>query len=65
MILRKIDGEEILQRIEHHGVTVFCAAPTVISAILDAATARSERGEPLPGAGTCAPSSPARRRRRP
>ena len=52
VILRKIDGEEILQRIERHGVTVFCAAPTVISAVLDAAAARSERGEPLPGAGT-------------
>ena len=51
VIQRKIDGEQILERIERHGVTVFCAAPTVISAILDAATARSERGEPLPRAG--------------
>jgi acyl-CoA synthetase (AMP-forming)/AMP-acid ligase II len=52
VMLRKIDGEEILRRIEHHGVTVFCAAPTVISAILDAAATRTERGEALPGAGT-------------
>jgi acyl-CoA synthetase (AMP-forming)/AMP-acid ligase II len=52
VMLRKIDGEEILRRVEHHGVTVFCAAPTVISAILDAAAARTERREPLPGAGT-------------
>jgi acyl-CoA synthetase (AMP-forming)/AMP-acid ligase II len=52
VMLRKIDGEEILRRIEQHGVTVFCAAPTVVSAILDAAEARRGRGEPLPGAGT-------------
>ncbi len=52
VILRKIDGEEILQRVERHGVTVLCAAPTVISTVLDAADARAQRGEPLPGAGT-------------
>ena len=52
VMLRKIDGEEILRRVEAHGVTVFCAAPTVISAILDAAEARRGRGEALPGAGT-------------
>ena len=52
VMLRKIDGEEILRRVDEHGVTVFCAAPTVISAILDAAEARRARGEALPGAGT-------------
>ncbi len=52
VILRKIDGEEILRRVERHGVTVLCAAPTVISTVLDAADARVQRGEPLPGAGT-------------
>ena len=65
VMLRKIDGEEILRRIERHGVTVFCAAPTVISAILDAAAARRERGEAAPRArARVRASSPARRRRR-
>ena len=27
VVVRKIDGEEILRRIEHHGVTLLCAAP--------------------------------------
>lgn len=37
VILRKVDGAEILRRIEHHGVTAMCAAPAVIAAALDAA----------------------------
>ncbi|MEO7060873.1 MAG: AMP-binding protein [Lapillicoccus sp.] len=36
IVLRKIDGREILRRIEQHGVTVMCAAPAVVSALLDA-----------------------------
>ncbi len=52
VMLRKVDGEQILRRVESHGVTVFCAAPTVISAILAAAETRRSRGEGLPGAGT-------------
>ena len=37
IVLRKIDGTEILRRIERHGVTAMCAAPAVISAALDGA----------------------------
>ena len=37
IVLRKIDGAEILRRIERHGVTVMCAAPAVVAAVLDAA----------------------------
>ncbi len=37
VILRKIDGAEILRRVEKHGVTVMCAAPAVVNAVLDAA----------------------------
>jgi len=35
--LRKVDGAEILRRIEKYGVTVMCAAPAVVAAVLDAA----------------------------
>ncbi|MCU1500919.1 MAG: putative fatty-acid--CoA ligase [Ilumatobacteraceae bacterium] len=37
VIIRKIDGTEILRRVEEHGVTVMCAAPAVANAIVDAA----------------------------
>jgi fatty-acyl-CoA synthase len=37
IVLRKVDGAEILRRIEAHGVTLMCAAPAVIAAALDAA----------------------------
>jgi acyl-CoA synthetase (AMP-forming)/AMP-acid ligase II len=37
VVLRKIDGAEILRRVEQHGVTVMCAAPAVAAAVLDAA----------------------------
>ncbi|MBI4956855.1 MAG: AMP-binding protein [Myxococcales bacterium] len=52
VVLRKIDGAEILQRIEREGVTLLCGAPAVVAAVLDAAAARRERGEPVPGRGT-------------
>jgi len=48
VVLRKIDGAEILRRVEQHGVTVMCAAPAVVSAVLDAA--KTWDG-PIPGAG--------------
>ena len=38
IIIRKIDGTEILRRVKAHGVTVMCAAPAVAHAILDAAS---------------------------
>ena len=34
-MLRKVEGEEILRRVEEHGVTLMCAAPAVIAAVLD------------------------------
>lgn len=37
VVLRKVDGAEILRRIERYGVTLMCAAPAVVSAALDAA----------------------------
>ncbi|MDQ6697979.1 MAG: AMP-binding protein, partial [Actinomycetota bacterium] len=49
VVLRKVDGHEILHRVEQHGVTVMCAAPAVVAAILDAAATWD--GE-IPGAGT-------------
>jgi fatty-acyl-CoA synthase len=52
VVLRKVDGEEILSRIERHGVTLLCGAPAVVAAILDAATARQREGREIPGLGT-------------
>lgn len=37
VILRKVDGAEILRRVESHGVTLMCGAPAVLNMILDAA----------------------------
>ncbi|MFY8239242.1 MAG: AMP-binding protein [Ilumatobacteraceae bacterium] len=37
IVLRKVDGEEILRRIDTHDVTLLCGAPAVASAVLDAA----------------------------
>ncbi|MCZ4585966.1 AMP-binding protein [Rhodococcus opacus] len=37
VVLRKVDGPEILRRVHEHGVTVLCAAPAVLHSILDAA----------------------------
>jgi acyl-CoA synthetase (AMP-forming)/AMP-acid ligase II len=36
IVLRQVDGTEILRRVEQHGVTLMCAAPAVINAALDA-----------------------------
>jgi fatty-acyl-CoA synthase len=52
VVLRKVDGEEILRRVEEHGVTLMCAAPAVMAAVLDAAVARRQRRQPVPGQGT-------------
>ncbi|MFR9800754.1 class I adenylate-forming enzyme family protein [Pseudonocardia sp. RS010] len=48
VVLRKVDGGEILRRIDRHGVTVLCGAPAVVSAVLDAA---AHRDGPVPGWG--------------
>ena len=37
VVLRKVDGAEILRRIERHGVTFLCGAPAVVAMVLDAA----------------------------
>ncbi|TWH03374.1 acyl-CoA synthetase (AMP-forming)/AMP-acid ligase II [Nocardioides sp. J9] len=37
VVIRKIDGAEILRRVRDHGVTVMCAAPAVAAAVLEAA----------------------------
>ena len=51
VVIRKIDGEEILKRVEAEGVTLFNCAPAVIAAVLDAAAARSAKGVAVPGRG--------------
>ncbi len=43
VVLRKVDGEEILQRVEREGVTLMCGAPAVLAGVLDAAKARREK----------------------
>ena len=37
VVLRKVDGAEILRRIDRHGVTLLCGAPAVATMVLDAA----------------------------
>jgi fatty-acyl-CoA synthase len=44
--LRQIDGAEILRRVDSHGVTLMCAAPAVVNAVLDAA---ANWDGPIPG----------------
>ncbi|MEK7295999.1 MAG: AMP-binding protein [Actinomycetota bacterium] len=48
IILRKVDGAEILRRVDKHGVTLLCAAPAVVNAVLEAAA--TWPGE-IPGRG--------------
>ncbi|WP_116996852.1 AMP-binding protein [Desertimonas flava] len=49
VVLRKVDGTEILRRVEQHGVTLMCGAPAVVNMVLDAA---ANWDGPIPGAGT-------------
>jgi acyl-CoA synthetase (AMP-forming)/AMP-acid ligase II len=37
VVLRKVDGADILRRIEAEGVTLMCGAPAVVAMVLDAA----------------------------
>ena len=46
IVLRKVDGAEILRRIDRHGVTMLCGAPAVAAAVLDAAATWDG---PIPG----------------
>jgi acyl-CoA synthetase (AMP-forming)/AMP-acid ligase II len=48
VVLRQVDGAEILHRVDRHGVTLLCGAPAVVNATLDAAT---RWGGPVPGSG--------------
>ena len=48
IVLRKVDGAEILRRVDEHGVTYLCGAPAVVSMVLDAAATWDG---PIPGAG--------------
>jgi fatty-acyl-CoA synthase len=48
IVLRKVDGAEILRRVDRHGVTLLCGAPAVVAAILDAAATWDG---PIPGNG--------------
>jgi fatty-acyl-CoA synthase len=47
VVIRKIDGHEILRRIDAHGVTLLCCAPAVVAMVLAAATDWDE----VPGRG--------------
>src|SRR4051794_23955195 len=49
IVLRKVDGAEILRRVAAHGVTLMCGAPAVAAAVLEAA---ATWGGPVPGVGT-------------
>ena len=46
IVLRKVDGAEILRRVERHGVTAMCGAPAVANAVLAAA---ADWDGPIPG----------------
>jgi acyl-CoA synthetase (AMP-forming)/AMP-acid ligase II len=46
VVLRQVDGTEILRRVERHGVTMMCAAPAVVNAALDGAASWDG---PIPG----------------
>lgn len=48
VVLRKVDGAEILRRVDQHGVTLICGAPAVVAAVLDAA---AQWEGPTPGRG--------------
>jgi acyl-CoA synthetase (AMP-forming)/AMP-acid ligase II len=46
VVIRQIDGAEILRRVDKYGVTLICAAPAVVNAALDAAASWDG---PIPG----------------
>ena len=48
VVLRKVDGAEILRRVDTHGITLLCGAPAVARPSSDAA---AQWDGPIPGAG--------------
>ena len=48
IVLRQVDGAEILHCVDRHGVTLLCGAPAVVNATLDAA---AKWEGPVPGSG--------------
>jgi len=48
VVLRKVDGTDILRRIDEHGVTLLCGAPAVVGMVLEAAASWDG---PVPGRG--------------
>jgi acyl-CoA synthetase (AMP-forming)/AMP-acid ligase II len=46
VVIRQIDGAEILRRVDKYGVSLICAAPAVVNAALDAAASWDG---PIPG----------------
>ncbi len=48
IVIRKIDGAEILRRVDQHAVTMMSGAPAVINMVLDAA---KDWDGPIPGRG--------------
>jgi acyl-CoA synthetase (AMP-forming)/AMP-acid ligase II len=51
VVIRKIDGGDILDRVDREGVTFLAGAPAVVAMTLDAGTVRREQGAAIPGAG--------------
>jgi fatty-acyl-CoA synthase len=51
VVLRKVDGAEILRRVGAHDVSFMCAAPAVVNAVLDAGVGWDG---PIPGSGRAA-----------
>ena len=49
IVLRKVDGADILDRVEQHGVNFACGAPAVVAMTLDAAEKRTANGQAVPG----------------
>jgi fatty-acyl-CoA synthase len=49
VVLRKVDGEEILNRLERNAVNFACGAPAVVAGVLDAASKRRAEGRAVPG----------------
>lgn len=51
VILRSVDGAEVLRRVERYGVTLLCGAAPVVASISEAAEKWCQSGEVVPGAG--------------